>query len=298
MRTRDTFSTYNPVINFVFFAGALIFSMFYIHPAFLICSFVLSSAYYLTLKGTDGLKLIAGMIPLFIFMSVVNPLLNRNGDTVLFTYFGGRPYTFEALCYGMALSCMFISVIIWFASYSVVMTSDRFLYIFGRMAPSLSMVLTMILRFIPLYSRKAAQISSARSSIGMSGHSGTFKDKLRSGMTVLSTLTSWALEGGIVAADSMRSRGYGSGRRTGFAVYRFDRRDIAVLAIMILLAAVVAVCGFFGAAEASYTPKMHVAPAGSICTAAGTAAYFLFLSLPSVINITEEIKWHILRSGI
>ena len=85
MRNRDTFSTYNPVINFTFFIGAVVFGMFFVHPAFLICSFVLSSVYYLTVRGAGGLKLIAGLIPLFIFMSAINPLLNSNGDTVLVT---------------------------------------------------------------------------------------------------------------------------------------------------------------------------------------------------------------------
>ncbi len=296
--SRDTFSSYDPVINFIFFAGAVVFSMFFIHPLFLICTFFLSSVYYLTVKGRSGIRLIIGMIPLFIFMSAVNPLLNSAGDTVMFTYFGGRPYTFEALCYGMALSCMFISVIIWFASYSIVMTSDKFMYIFGRTAPSLSLVFTMILRFLPLYRKKAAQISSARSCIGRSGSQGTRGEKIRSGMTILSALTSWALEGGIVTADSMRSRGYGSGSRTAFSIYRFGLRDMLLMAVMVALAIIVILCGATGSAGASYTPEMNISPASDIHTAAGAAAYFVFLSLPSVINITEEIKWNILRSDL
>lgn len=286
------------MINVLFFIGAIVFGMFFIHPAFLICSFLMSSLYYLTIKGIRGLKLITGMIPLFIFMSAINPLLNKTGDTVLFTYFGGRPYTFEALCYGMALSAMFISVIIWFASYNQVMTSDKFLYIFGRMIPSLSMVLTMVLRLVPLYQKKAVQISAARKSVGKSGDSGTKMEKARNGMTVLSALTSWALEGGIVTADSMRSRGYGCGRRTSFSIYRFDMRDIILMTIMIILAGIVIFCGVNGAAAASYTPEMDISPVSDIYSAAGAAAYLLFLSVPSVLNITEEATWRILRSRI
>ncbi len=298
MRNKDTFSTYNPVINFTFFTGAVVFGMFFVHPAFLICSVVLSSAYYLTVRGAGGLKLIAGLIPLFLFVSAVNPFLNSSGDTVLFTCFGDRPYTFEALCYGMALSAMFISVIIWFASYNQVMTSDKFLYMFGRLIPSASMILSMVLRLVPLYRKKAVQISSARKSVGMSADTGTAGEKARNGMAIVSALTSWALEGGITMADSMRCRGYGCGRRTHFSIYRFGKRDIALMIVMVILAVTVIVCGAKGGAEASYTPEMYISSLNDIYSATGAAAYCLFLSVPAVINITEEITWRILRSGI
>ena len=70
-------------------------------------------AYYLTIKGVSGLAAVIGMIPLWILMSAINPLFNTQGEVILFTCFGGRPYTFEALCYGMSLGAMFVSVILW-----------------------------------------------------------------------------------------------------------------------------------------------------------------------------------------
>ena len=146
MSSRDTFSAYSPVINFIFYIGAIACGMFFIHPAFLACAVVLSAAYYLTIKGGKGIKVVLGMIPVWIALSVINPLVNTRGDIVLFTYFGDRPYTFEALCYGMAVGAMFVSVIMWFLSYNAVMTSDKFIYLFGRAIPSASLILTMVLR--------------------------------------------------------------------------------------------------------------------------------------------------------
>ena len=185
-------------------------------------------------------------VPLFIILSAVSPLFNPNGQTILFTYLGGRAYTLESLYYGMALAAMFISVIIWFASYNRVMTSDKFMYIFGRGAPSVSLVLSMILRLVPAFRRKIFQITAARKCVGKAGDTGTKKERLDNGMTVLSTLTTWALEGGIVTADSMRSRGYGTGRRTSFALYRFDRRDGILMALMTVLMIVILFCAFMG----------------------------------------------------
>ena len=89
-----------------------------------------------------------------VVLSLVSPLFNTNGSIVLFTYLGGRPYTLESLYYGMVLAVMFISVIIWFASYNIVMTTDKFLYIFGKAAPSISLVLSMIMRLVPGFQKK------------------------------------------------------------------------------------------------------------------------------------------------
>lgn len=298
MNGKDRFSTYNPIINFLFFVGAFVFGMVFVHPLFLLSSFVLASAYYLTVKGIRGLRLVYGMIPLFIFMSILNPLFNTSGSTVLFTYSGGRPYTFEALCYGMALSAMFVTVITWFAAYNTVMTSDKLLYVFGKAAPAVSLILTMVLRLVPEYRRKAHQIRSARRCIGKAEADGTGMEKAVNGLVVVSALTSWALEGGIVMADSMKSRGYGCGRRSAFSVYSFGSRDKILTVFMALLIGVIIFCAIMGGARVSYTPEFHISSINNIYTVAGAAAYFIFLAIPAGMNITEAIIWHILRSKI
>ena len=293
---RDTFSTFHPVINFIFYVGAFILGMMLIHPVFLLISAVAAMAYYITVKGRKAAGFISGMIPLFLMLSFVNPLFNTYGDRVLFTWWNGRHYTLEALCYGTALAAMVVTILLWFASYSFVMTSDKFLYLFGRAVPSVSLVLTMILRLLPNYEKKIAQISGARKSIGMSAENGTSREKMEHGLTIVSAMTSWALEGGIIMADSMRSRGFGAGKRTTFSLYRFEKRDKCLLVIMAGLFAIVIFCCVMGGSSAEYTPDLSVAM--SPYTAVGAVAYGIFLAIPTAVNITEEIIWHILRSKI
>ncbi len=294
MQNQDTFSTYNPIICFVFFIGAIAFGMFFVHPLFLVTSIVLACSYYLTIKKRKGIKLILGMIPVFIALSAVTPLFNTYGDTVLFTYFGDRPYTLEALTYAIELAAMFVSIIIWFACYNAVMTSDKFVYIFGRTAPSISLVLSMILRLVPSFEKKAVQIAGARKCIGMAGDAGTKTEKVEHGMTIISTLTTWALEGGITTADSMRSRGYGCGNRTSFAIYRFGARDIGLLVGMIVLTIVIFGCAIMGGMTYEAGDALEI----GLVTVVGLAAYAAFLIIPTALNIMEAIIWHILRSRI
>lgn len=295
---RDKFAYYHPVINFTFFIVAIICGMILLHPAFLACSLLLSIIYYLTAKGRQGWKFVSGMIPLLLVLSFINPLFNTYGEHVLFRYFGGRPYTLEAFGYGMALAVMMVSVLMWFACYNAVMTSDKFLYLFGKMAPSVTLILTMVLRLVPSYKNKVTQLNGARRCIGKGSDTGDKKERLDHSIVLLSTLTSWALEGSVITADSMRSRGYGTGKRTTFSLYRFEKRDKALLAVMVLLTAVTVFCCIHGAASASYTPVLSVSSWKNPYVKAGLLAYALFLAIPSAVNIWEEIRWHSLRSNI
>lgn len=294
--TRDTFSSYHPIVNFIFFVGAFLFGMIIMHPAYLACSLLLSIAYYLTIKGRAGLKYILGMLPMFILLSVLNPFFNSGGETVLFTYLSGRPFTLEALLYGIVLAALFISVINWFASYNAVMTSDKFLYLFGKWIPSLSLVLTMVLRFVPTYQKHISQISSARKCIGKSAGDGTNREKAENGLTIVSALTSWALEGGIITADSMRSRGYGCGKRTSFSLYRWERRDWILLILMLICLSAVLICTICGGTQAEFLPAISIEMNGYTIT--GMIFYIIFLAMPTVMNIWEGILWRILRSKI
>lgn len=291
---RDAFSKQHPAVNFLFFVGAIGSAMLIQHPAYLLAGLVGGGAYYLLLHGPKGWRLIAGMVPLFLLVTFANPLLNTYGQTVLFTYFG-RPYTLEALYYGGAIAAVFVEMLLWFGCYNAVLTSDKFTCLFGNLIPALSLLLVMVLRLIPSFLRKAQQISGARSSIGKgTAEQDTLEEKLTEGLTVLGTLTSWALEGSIVTADSMRSRGYGSGKHTSFMRYTMTASDWALMAAQILLLALML---FLGDTTATYTPDFYLAPVTGRF-AIGLAAYWAFLLIPTALHLKEAVQWHISISRI
>lgn len=292
---KDAFSDCHPIINFIFYIGALIMGMCFTHPLFLLCSLLLSLCYFQILKkGTY--KYLIGMSGLFLLLSFGNPVFSPYGDTVLFTYFNNRPYTYEALCFGFSIAGMFISIITWFATYNEVMTSDKFLYCFGRFAPSVSLILTMVLRLVPSFQKKSEQIAGARKCVGMSVENGTKYEKIEHGLSIVSALTSWALEGGVVMADSMRSRGFGCGKRTSFSIYKMRKADVRILIIMLVFIFSIILCAMKGGMKVNYLPSMEITWNG--WTILGGIGYFAFLSIPTVLHILEEITWHILKSKI
>ena len=275
---------------------AIVLSMVVRHPVFLAASIICAATCYLTTRGLRALRGLAWMVPLFIIVTVVNPLFNTMGETPLF-YLFGRPYTLEALYYGAATGAMVIAMFLWFASFNAVMTSDKITYLFRKVAPAGALVLTMILRLIPSYQRKTSQFAQARACIGKSAGTGSWMQKVKNGSKLLSMLTAWALEGSVITADSMRCRGYGLPNRTFYSLFRFTPRDI-VLALIMAVLFVGAVAGLVvGAADVSFIPAVDIPPIQGRA-AIGMLSYIAFLALPTVVNLLEIAQWRISLSRI
>ena len=286
---KDAFSRFHPAVNFCFFVCAIGFAVVVQHPAYLAAGLVCAMSYYLLLTGRRGWTLLTGMIPMVLLVSLLNPVINTRGETVLFRLFD-RPYTLEALCYGAVLGVMFALMMVWFGCYNLVLTSDKFVCLFGPLIPSLSLLLVMVLRLIPSFMRKTRQIAAARESIGRGGSAdASFRGKVLSGMTTLSALTDWALEGSIITADSMRSRGYGAANRTSYRIYRMTVRDWAVLILELILAAVV----IAGGPSAEFDKTITIS-----ALSWHYAAYWALLLIPIILAWKEAIQWRILRSKI
>ena len=176
---KDAFSKCHPAVNFLFFAGAIGCSVVIQHPAYLLAGVLCGGSYCFILNGRKGVKMILGLLPMFLILTAINPLFNTYGAHILFSVFG-RPYTLEALLYGAAIASLFVQMMLWFGCYNAVMTSDKFTSLFGNLIPALSLLLVMVLRLIPNFIRKTKQIIGARKSIGKgAAEQSSTKEKLR-----------------------------------------------------------------------------------------------------------------------
>ena len=293
----DAFSKLHPAVNLLFFIGAIAFGVLLQHPVYLLAGIFASGVYYLFLNGRKGIKNILLMIPFFVFVTLFNPIVNTRGVTVLFTYLD-RPYTLEALVYGIAVAATFVLMLLWFGCYGKVLTGDKFTCLFGNLAPSLSLLLVMVFRMIPNLLQKVKQIIGVRSSIGKgTAEKSSIKDKLNSGMTVIGVLTSWALEGSITTSDSMRSRGYGTSKRTSFMIYRMTATDWISAFVMLVLLGIVIFFAANGGMNAEFLPERNITPIKGF-NMLGFIAYFGYLTIPALLNLKEIIQWKISESKI
>lgn len=287
----DAFSKHHPAVNFLFFVGAVCFGVLMQHPIYLSMSVLASGTYYILLHGKKGWRMIAGTIPLFVFIAIFNPIVNTRGGTILFHIFE-RPYTLEALLYGCVVAAIFVAMMLWMGCYGKVLTGDKFTSLFGNLIPSVSLLLVMIFRMIPSLYRKARQIIHVRGSIGKgTEETASVKDKVAGGMTVLGVLTSWALEGSVVTSDSMRARGYGTTKRTSFRIYKMKEADWSLVGILLLLIGIIVCFVTKGCMHAEYFPRLQIVPIKSD-NVLGFIAYLGYLFVPIILHIKEEMQWN------
>ena len=265
--------------------------MFFMHPVSLIISLACALAYAVYLNGRSAVRFsLRFMLPMMLIAAVTNPAFNHEGATILTYLPSGNPLTLESILYGLAAAVMLASVITWFSCYNAVMTSDKFVYLFGRIIPALSLVLSMTLRFVPKFKAQLHVVSEAQRCVGRDVSDGTMLQRLKNAITILSIMVTWSLENAIETADSMKSRGYGLPGRTAFSIYRFDDRDKTVLIWLCF-------CGFYifagwmaGGLSWQYYPIIK----GTLTGAFPISFQLVYLALcltPVIQNGMEDRKW-------
>ncbi|MDR1440433.1 MAG: energy-coupling factor transporter transmembrane protein EcfT [Clostridiales bacterium] len=274
----------------MYFAYAIGFAMFFTHPLCLALSLACAFSYSVYIGGRKALRFsLAYMLPMLVFAALLNPAFNHRGATILEYLPSGNPLTLESILYGAAASAMLVTVISWFSCFNAVMTSDKFVYLFGRAIPALSLILSMALRFVPRFRAQAKAISDAQRCIGRDMSSGSPLQRMRHGIKILSIMATWALENAIETADSMKARGYGLPGRTAFSIFRFDRRSARALIYILACASTVVAGAATGAYRFSYFPTAGGKWGGA--SIAVFAAYFALCAFPMLVNLKEDAQW-------
>lgn len=294
----NAFQSYHPLVNFTYFTAVILYAMFLMHPVCLGISLICALLYAIILNGKKAAVFqVACLLPLLLFSALVNVAFNHEGRTILAYFPNGNPLTLESLAYGLAAAAMIVTVISWFSCYNAVMTSDKFIYLFGRVMPSLSLVLSMALRFVPRFQAQARVIASAQKGVGRDLQKGSVIQRAKNGMTILSILVTWALENAVETAQSMKSRGYGLPGRTAYHTFRFSKRDGAALALIAVSALYVLAGKICGAAGFRYFPSLRAAQMTPYSISV-FAAYGILCATPIIIELWEERKWRAIKSRI
>ena len=297
MKNRDTFSSYHPAVNFLYFGLVLLFAMCLMHPVCLGITLAAAVAYHVYLKGHKAVRFsLLFMLPVMLLAALVNPAFNHEGATILTYLPSGNPLTAESIWYGIAAAAMLAAVLSWFACYTEVMTSDKFVYLFGKIIPALSLVLSMTLRFVPRFKAQLDTVKEAQVSIGRDPSEGSVLQRLKKAVTVISIMITWALENAIETADSMRSRGYGLPGRTAFSIYRFDCRDKLAVCWLVFCGIVLGAGWAGGAFAWRYYPT--VKGALGVLPFAFQLVYAALCFTPVFLDLREDLTWKRLQSEI
>ena len=275
----------------MYFTLVLMFSMFFMHPVYLTASLLCAAAFSIRLSGKSALRpQLKFLLPTVLAVALINPAFSHAGVTILAYLPSGNPLTLESIVYGTAAAVMLAAVIIWFSCFNVVMTTDKFVYLFGRVIPAMSLVLSMAFRFVPRFAAQFREVSEAQRCIGRDLSEGSAVERIKKAVSIVSIMVTWSLENAAQTADSMKSRGYGLSGRTAFSVYRLDGRDKALL-VWLLLCGFYIVCGWAaGGIEFHYYPMITGAQLGAF-QLSFMLAYRLLCLTPIILDAVEDIKW-------
>ena len=290
MKNADAFSSFHPALLCLAYVLILALSMFLTHPLCLAVSLLGAFFYAASLRGGRALvRSLGGCLAVALLAAGVNVLFQHEGATILTYFSSGNPLTLESIAYGLSSGLLLTAVLLWFGTYQRVMSSDKFVYLFGRLIPALSLALSMTLRFVPRFQAQLRAVQQARAFSGGQEKSGPMQ-KIRIFVENFSILVTWSLENAVETADSMRARGYGLPGRTSFSIFRFDPRDRWMLLWLLGCGGVV---GFGWAAGAFFwryypTVRGSFGPATWICA----AAELLLALTPWIVDRWEARRWN------
>ncbi len=278
---------WHPAVSGCYFAAVLAFSAMVMHPAYLLVSLCGATWNLRVLSGGKSTwRAWRTALPLFILTALINAAFNHRGMTILWYFPSGNPLTLESLFYGAAAGALLVCVLLWMRCLTLVFTTDRWLYLFGAVMPTLALLLSMSLRFVGLFVRRFRTVQSAQAGL----QTAKPKGRLRTAFSAFPIMLNWSLESAVTTADSMKSRGYATARRTAMRQYRFTGRDRLLLCwiLLCLFSLVSAAAG--GLLRFGYFPVPHL-PAANVRSVYFILLYFLLCLTPVLAGRGKGRLW-------
>ena len=291
------FSACHPAINFIYFACVIAVTLCIPHPIFLAISTLCAFAYTVKLNRTKGAVFSVILVPCAASFALWYSSYSHFGVTVLSQNFINNNITLEALVYGLVLGFMVAGAMVWFSCVHAIFTTDKVVYLFGKISPRLSLFLSIILRMVPRIKQQAKKLNTAQRGIGMAVDQGNVLERVRNCIRIFSMLITWTIDMLTNASESMQSRGSTLRGRTAFSIYRFDNRDrayvIALFACMIVLAMGLALRQDY----ISYSPVIRMNPVTPL-SLVFYAGYAVLCLMPLGLDLWTEYRFRKARKQL
>lgn len=202
-------------------------------------------------------------LPFALLIALVNPLVVREGATVLLRggevpVLGVLDLTLEATAYGGILGLRALVVVACFALHTAAVDPDELLRSFRRLSFRSALTAALATRMVPVLTRDARRLAEAQ--------------RCRPGpppsrLALVRAVATGALDRAMDVAATLEVRGYGSARRPAVAHRPWSRHDLAFTVSAVALALV----AIFGRVGFDAYPRLEVpvdARLAVVCAAA------------------------------
>lgn len=276
------------LISYYVFVGVLL--LYFNHPLFLLGVLLFLIGVNIAHdKGKELKKWFPMLVLMSSFIILLNPFLVSRGTHILF-YFRGKQVTLEASIYGVVMALSIVAIIILFISFNQIVNGNKFLFVFSRILPKLAFLSMLAIRFVPLLRVRLEEIADVQRVRGIDIKSGSIRSRAKSGMILLQILLTWSLEEAMETADSMQARGYGTGKRSSYLPFRWEKRDSSWLVIISILFIACLVGGMLGYGKIYIYPEL-----GTLQFYPLDWVLFVFMAVlvtfPLLVEGREQIHW-------
>lgn len=217
-----------------------------------------------------------------LFIIIANPLLNHNGNTLILCVRSIRLYvTLEALVYGIIMALRLYGITLVLGLANMILHPDRTFGFFSKFMGKSALLMSMTLRLFPLILNSCKSIIDAEKMRGSSVNEKGFIRRLKNQGSVVTILFMGCLEDAGDMAESMYSRGYGSGKRSTYFKEKLSFVDIAFIILFFTGLVLLIIMQSGGYNAMGYYPNVdnpieHLSVIGIVFTA--------ICGIPAVVN--------------
>lgn len=291
------FERCHPAVNFIYFAAVITAMVVFQHPVFLLITFSCGFIYSVKRNHRKALIFNIALLPLAAIFALYYSSYTHFGVTVLQKNFIGNRITLESLVYGFVLGLSGAGICIWFSCIYSVFSTDKVVYLFGKLSPRLSLFLAILLRMVPRIKKEAKRINTAQQGIGRGAGQGHFLRRIRNCIRIFSILVTWTTESLTSASESMRSRGSTLRGRTAFSIYRFDNRDRAFVVAMFACLSVTLMGVMLKQTDMQYDPRIQI-PAVTPMSWLFFIGYALLCLMPIALELWTAYRFQKARKAL
>jgi len=284
------FEKCHPAVNFLYFTTVIAGMIAFQHPIFLLISFVCAFAYSIKRNGGKALVFNTVLIPCVAAFALYYSSYHHFGVTVLQQNWIGNNMTMESLVYGFVLGFVVAGVMIWLSCVYSVFTTDKVVYLFGKVSPRLSLFLAILLRMVPRIKKEAKKINTAQQGIGRGVNQGSILQRLGNSIRIFSMLITWTIDSLTMASESMRSRGSSLRGRKAFSIYHFDNRDRAYVVGNFACLTVIFMAVMLKQTDILYDPRIIMNPITPV-SYLFYAGYAVFCLMPMGLELWTQYRF-------
>ena len=283
------FDSYHPAINFIFFTSVIAFSFMFTQLVFLMAGYICAFIYSSYLGRAKALIVNMLAFVFIIIYAFYYSSYNHFGITNLAFNFIGNAVTLESIYAGFVKGIHIATGVMWFYCMVKIVSSDKVIYLLGRIWPRLSLFVSILLRFVPQIVTRFSHVNKAQTSIGKGACQGNIFTKIRNVVRVTSIVITWTLENFVDSGLSMKSRGFTLKGRSAYSLYRFDNRDRSVVITMFFCLTVVAMAIMLDQTKMLINPQIILYPITALSWLF-YGVYIFYCLLPMLLEIYANLK--------